>query len=210
MKAICNAMIPTESGFHFSFNAGEEENKRTVFSELDRLLRIDRWLPSFQHTVSQSALEAKELLSVQGINVLPMRTLLLYARDGVFDLLRAQAFDILLHLGALRHSPLVKLIFYTLRSDPSPFVRTRLITAIERGFGYLAVTGNSELRKPSTADEMVIEEDAAQSLAISKDRVERATIAGAIQALRKELSGDQTLKEEMWKCAKYYFYIRWC
>jgi hypothetical protein len=52
-------------------------------------------------------------------------------------------------------------------------------------------------------DEMVIEEDAAQSVAVRKDLLERASISGAIQALQKELAEDDTLKEELWETAKY-------
>ena len=62
---------------------------------------------------------------------------MLYVREGVSDLLRARAYDILLNLGALRHAPLVKLIFYTLRTDPSPFIRRRLVRAIGMGLGSM-------------------------------------------------------------------------
>ena len=202
MKSITSSLIPVDDSFRFSFSIEEEEIKNVVLSELDRLLRMDRWLPSFQWTVSRSALASKEQLAITGIANLPFRHVLLYAREGIFDILRVQAFDILLHLGGLRHSALVKFIFYTLRNDPSPYVRQRLVAALERGFGHKAVAGNLESRRQSAADEMVIEEDAAQSLALTKDRVERATISGAIQALRNELSSNEVLKEEMWKCAK--------
>jgi transcription initiation factor TFIID subunit 2 len=203
MKAIATALIPVGDTFHFGFGTEDEDIKSSVFSELDRLLRMDRWLPSFQYTVSQAALASKERLAVKGIGTLTFSNLLLYAREGIFDLLRAQAFDILLNLGALRHPPLIKLIFYTLRSDPSPFMRRRLVRAIGRGFGSMAMTGNSQLKTQTGVDEMVIEEDAAQTMAVRKDLVERASISGAIQALRKEVSEDETLKDEMWKCAKY-------
>jgi transcription initiation factor TFIID subunit 2 len=208
MKAVTAALIPTGEAFPFGFRSGDEDVKN-AFSELERLLRMDRWLPSFQHVISQAALASKEQLAAKGIGTLTFGELLLYTREGVFDVLRAQAFEILLNLGALRHAPLVKLIFYTLRNDPSPFVRRRLIQAIERGFGSMALTGNVQLNTQTGGDEMVIEEDAAQSVAVRKDLLERANIAGAIQALRKELSEDKILKDELWECAKYNsFYVR--
>ena len=150
---------------------------------------------------------SKEQLAIKGIGTLTFCELLLYVREGTFDVLRAEAFDILLNLGALRHPPLVKLIFFTLRNDPSPFIRHRLVCAIGRGFGSMALTGNVQVATQSTVDEMVIEEDAAQSVAVRKDLLERGSISGAIQALRKELSENETLKEEMWKCAKYYLFL---
>jgi transcription initiation factor TFIID subunit 2 len=203
MKAVTAALIPSGEVFHFGFGFEDEEIKNAVFSELERLLRMDRWLPSFQYTVSQAALASKEQLAVKGIGTLTFSELLLYVREGTFDVLRAEVFDILLNLGALRHPPLVKLIFLTLRNDPSPFIRYRLFRAIGRGFGTMALTGNVQVSTQSTVDEMVIEEDAAQSVAVRKDLLERANISGAIQALRKELSENETLKEEIWKCAKY-------
>ena len=203
MKAVTAALIPSGEAFHFGFGLEDEEIKNSVFSELERLLRMDRWVPSFQYTISQAALAVKEQLSLKGIGTLTFSELLLYAREGIFDVLRAQAFDILLNLGALRHPPLVKFIFFTLRNDPSPFIRYRLARAVGRGFGSMALTGNVQVKTQTAGDEMVIEEDAAQSVAVRKDLLERASIAGAIQALRRELSADETLKEEMWNCAKY-------
>jgi transcription initiation factor TFIID subunit 2 len=204
MKAVTAALIPTGESFHFGFGMEDEEIKNSTFSELERLLRMDRWVPSFQYTISQAALAAKEQLAIKGIGTLAFSELLLYVREGIFDILRAQAYDILLKLGALRHAPLVRLIFYTLRSDPSPFIRRRLVWAIGRGLGSMALTGkNVQARPQPTSDEMVIEEDAAQSVAVRKDLLERANIAGAIQALRAELADDDTLKAEMWKCAKH-------
>lgn len=201
MKAVAAALTPSGESFHFRFGLEDDEIKNSIFSELERLLRMDRWVPSFQYTVSQAALAAKGQLSLNGIGTIKFSELLLYAREGAFDVLRAQAFDILLNLGALRHPPLVKYTFFTLRNDPSPFIRHRLVWAIGRGFGSMALTGNVQVK--NQADEMVIEEDAAQSVAVRKDLLERASISGAIQALRKELSSDETLKEEMWNCAKY-------
>lgn len=203
MRAVTEALIPSGEGFHFGFGSDDEEIKNSVFDELERLLRMDRWLPSFQYTVSQAALEAKERLAIKGIGTLTFAELLLYVREGIFDELRAQAYDILLNLGALRHAPLVKLVFYTLRSDPSPFIRRRLLKAIAMGLGAMALTGKSSQPKTQSTDEMVIEEDAAKSVAVRKDLLDRSSISGAIEALRKEIVEDRTLKDEMWRCAKY-------
>jgi len=206
MRAVTEALIPTGDAFHFGFGPDDEAIKSIVFAELERLLRMDRWIPSFQQTVTQAALAAKEQLSIKGIGKLPFADLLLYTREGIFDDLRAQAFDILLRLGALRHSTLVRYVFFTLANDPSPFVRKRVLRGLCVGLGGMALTGN--VPRPQVAgDEMVVEEDAAESAAVRKDLMERSSIAGAIQALRKELAENETLKEEMWKCAKYV--IRW-
>lgn len=205
MRAVTSALIPMGDSFHFGFGKDDEENKTLVASELERLLRMDRWVPSFQQTISQAALAAKEQLAIKGIGTLTFSELLLYAREGVFDIVRAQAFEVLLNLGALRHAPLVKLILYTLRNDPSPFIRRQLVRAIGKGLGTMALTGkNTQAKTQHAGDEMVIEEDAAQSVAVRKDLLERASIAGAIQALRTELAEDETLKAEMWKCVKYH------
>lgn len=203
MQAVTAALIPSGEAFHFGFGQEDEDIKNSVFTELERLLRMDRWLPSFQLTISQAALASKEQLAIKGIGTLTFGELLLYVREGIFDVFRARAFDILLNLGALRHPPLVKFVFYTLRNDTSPYIRRQLVRAIGGGFGTMALTGNVQVKTQAAGDEMVIEEDAAQSVAARKDLLERANIAGAIQALRKELSDDETLKEEIWNCAKY-------
>jgi transcription initiation factor TFIID subunit 2 len=67
----------------------------------------------------------------------------------------------------------------------------------------MALTGKVDVKTQAQGDEMVVEEDAAQSVAVRKDLLDRASISGAIQALRKELSDDDTLKTEIWECAKY-------
>jgi len=48
---------------------------------------------------------------------------------------------------------------------------------------------------------MVIEEDAAQSISVRKDILDRASISGAINAIRKELASNETLKSEIWNTA---------
>lgn len=202
MRAVTAVLIPAGETFHFGFGADDEEMKN-LLKELERLLRMDRWLPSFQFVVSQESLSAKEQVALKGIGTLRFSELLLYVREGVFDILRAQAFEILLHLGALRHAPLTKLVFYTLRNDPSPFMRRRLVQAVGTGLGAMALTGKVDVKTQEQGDEMVIEEDAAQSVAVRKDLLDRASISGAIQALRRELSDDDTLKTEIWECAKY-------
>ena len=110
MKAVTTALIPVGEVFHFGFGTEDEDIKTAAFAEIERLLRMDRWLPSFQSTISQAALTSKETLSSKGIGTLPFSNLLLYIREGIIDILRAQAYDILLNLGALRHPPLIKLI----------------------------------------------------------------------------------------------------
>ena len=87
--------------------------------------------------------------------------------------------------------------------------------AVGRGLGVMALTGNVGVKAQGVgSDEMVIEEDAAQSVAVRKDLLERASISGAIQALQKELSEDDTLKEELWETAKYlpsrFLFFRAC
>jgi transcription initiation factor TFIID subunit 2 len=203
MKAATEALIPTGDAFYFGFGTDDETIKSAVFAELERLLRMDRWIPSFQQTVTQAALTQKEHLHLKGIGTLPFANLLLYTREGVFDDLRAQAFDILLRVGALRHAPLVRYVFFVLANDPSPFMRKRILRALCVGLGRMALTGNVQ-RTQAVGHEMIVEEDAANSVAVRKDMIERSSIEGAIQALRKELAENETLKEEMWKCAKYH------
>jgi transcription initiation factor TFIID subunit 2 len=201
MKAVTTALIPSGDVFHFGFGTEDEDIKNAAFAEIERLLRMDRWIPSFQHTVSQSALLSKEQLSTKGIGSLPLSELMLYCREGIFDILRAQAFDILLNLGGLRHAALIKFVFFTLRMDPSPYIRRRLANAIARGLGGMALTGN--VTTSAGGDEMVVEEDAAQSISVRKDILDRASISGAINAIRKELASNETLKSEIWNTAKY-------
>jgi hypothetical protein len=77
------------------------------------------------------------------------------------------------------------------------------------GLGSMALKGTVSRARDFQRknDEMVIEEDAAQSVAERKDFLERASIDGAIQALRNELVEDEVLKAEMWKCVKYVLSI---
>src|SRR5947207_13167866 len=164
MKAVVESLIPSHDGFSFPSNPEDEQIKKTVLEELDRLLRMDRWLPSFQHVISQAALQAKEHLSVKGLHKLPFTELLLYSREGIFNELRSLAFETILRMGGLRHAPITKFVFYTLRTDPSPYTRRRVLKAIASGLGQMALMGKVTRKEPSLGDEMVVEEDAASSV----------------------------------------------
>lgn len=194
---------------NYTYGKDDDEIKQGLKERLNRLLSMDRWMPSFQRTISQASLQSRRQLHISGIVTLKFSELMLYVREGVSDILRAGAYDILLDLGALRHAPLVKLIFHTLRTDPSPFIRRRLVRAIGMGLGSMALKGTVSRARDFQRknDEMVIEEDAAQSVAERKDLLERASIDGAIQALRNELVEDEVLKAEMWECVKYVLSI---
>jgi transcription initiation factor TFIID subunit 2 len=200
MKAAVESLIPSHTGF--SFNPEDEQMKQTVIAELDRLLRMDRWLPSFQHVISQAALQAKEHLSIKGVRKLPFTDLLLYSREGIFNELRSLAIDLLLRQGGLRLPSITKFVFYTLRRDPSPYIRRRILHGIAFALGSMALTSTEPERGPMK-DEMVVEEDAAKSVAVRRDLLDRASISGALAALRKEVERDEVLKREIWTTAKY-------
>jgi hypothetical protein len=45
MKAVTKAVIPAGEVFHFGFRKEDEDIKNAAFVELERLLRMDRWIP---------------------------------------------------------------------------------------------------------------------------------------------------------------------
>lgn len=169
-------------------------------AEIERCQRMDRWRPSFQNLISQTALQCKEMLMSASVLPVSFKEFMEYTREDYYYLIRQQAYTSMLSLGALRSTPLGRYILYTIQKDPSPYIRHRLSLLVKQAFGTMALQGKlSEVPLVSDVDAMIVEEDTSASLENRKNRESRLTMDGAVTALRDEFGNEETLKIYMWK-----------
>jgi len=142
---------------------------------------------------------------LRGIKEVDYKLFMAYTREGTLDSLRVKAFDCLIDLDALRNRALAPFICYVIGNDPSPFVRRRVQKAFGRGLGMIAVGGQKPRDAPNGVafGEMIIEDAGADNSGARKDELAKETIAGALAALKKELSEDAVMKKALWKATMF-------
>lgn len=186
-------------------NEYDEHFEKTIslsLIEIERCQRMDRWQPSYQNLITRTVIKCKERLMQAGCISLSLKELMDLTRETHYVLVRLSAFESLLRLGALRHAPLTKYIFYTLLNDPSPHVIYELGKSIKHGIGAIALLSRQVTTQ--TDDSMVIEDDTTAAVELRKDREARQTIDGAVAALREDIADDETLKTSIWAALNNY------
>lgn len=125
--------------------------------------------------------------------------ILRYTRLANYNLVRLSAFDILLKLGGLRESPFIHYVFSTIFNDKSITIRRYLSFSISEALALMALN-DQQNQTPTTAEQMIIEDDIDKAIEQKKKILVRANISGAITALKQEIMEEETLKEKLWAC----------
>lgn len=204
IRCMTSSLIPSETAFsdNSHWNPVPRDSVDSLIIEIERCQRMDRWLPSFQNLITQTAIQCKEKLMQAGILNISYKEYMEYSREDHYYLVREQAYASMLRLGALRVSPIGRYILYTLQKDPSPYIKYRLSWLLKHAFGYMALT--SQRPKPQTVtdlDAMIIEEDTSSAVEQRKDRESRMTLDGALAALQNEFDAEESLKLYLWAAA---------
>ena len=174
----------------------EAQLDRDCIAEIDRYRRMDEWTSSFQNIYSRTAIQCQRRLMQAKIIDFNMVQFLQCTRAGTFELLRLEAFETLAELDIFKHPELLTWFMYNMSSDRSPWMRRNL----HRIFGISLATvafGDDTAQAPGPADDLVIEQESSTE-ARKAILARRQTVPGAIEALKKELSGHKVLKESMW------------
>ena len=181
-------------------DGGDDEHFHTTcLEEIDRYRRMDEWIPSYHNILSTTALDCTRILIHS--SVVPNRPadFLQYTAEGTSDHLRLSAFSNLLALGLAKNPAILRWFLFVLGNDPSPYIREHLIRILGRTLGAIAIGEHTEAAKSqeSQVDSLIIEQEASTT-ARAAYLARKQTVLGALNALKDELSLNQTLKTELW------------
>jgi transcription initiation factor TFIID subunit 2 len=206
MQSLCNALlgkVETLSGdLEFDMESAlesqaEEQIEKDSISEIDRYRRMDEWSSSFQNIYSRTALRCQlRFMRAKMVNF-DLMHFLQYTRAGGYDLLRLEAFNSLIELDIFRTPELLRWVFYTMSSDNSALIRHKLHQLFGRALASIAF-GDGRNPEPAAQDGGLIIEQESSTEVRRADLARRQTVPGALNALKRELSGNLTLRESIW------------
>ena len=177
-----------------------------MIEELDRYRRSDEWTHSYHNIYTTTVLECKWKLMKAGVIPQDPMEFAQYVHDGTADHVRLKAWEALVDLGLLSDDSVSSLLLNVLSTDPSPYVRSHLLNIFCLGLASIAFDENKIAEAPRAevdgeGDVLIIDEEA--SNAARKAHIARTTsIDGAIDALKKDLEINHSLKEAIWKAVQ--------
>lgn len=206
MKAMCHALLGAldkeDEGLDFDMDRelGRQEEQRLdrdCILEIDRYRRMDEWTSSFQNIYSRTALKCQQHLTQAGKMDLDIMQVLQYSRSGTFDLLRRDAFGILMELDVFSSPELLTWFMYTMSSDSSLWLRLNLHYLFGKTLASVAFGERYNKDQSAQQDGLIIEQESSTEIRQAA-LARKQTVPGAMEALKKELSGNETLKECLW------------
>jgi transcription initiation factor TFIID subunit 2 len=209
MAGLAETLVESRAaqhGINTDFSFGEEmedlqaeteaaEFKRAALNEIDRLRRIDEWIPSYRNLYTLASLRSLARLIQAKVVPHKMAHFLRYTRSGNQDEVRLIAFECLVNLGMLKNDQFLRYILHSFASEPSHLVRERLWRVIGRGLGLIAlgITKGQEQRDAQTDGLMILDEvpnSAAPQALLPLD-----TVDGALASLQNELGDNEGLQD---------------
>lgn len=206
MKAMCHALLgatdKSEEGPDFDMdrevNRQEEQRlDKDCILEIDRYRRMDEWTSSFQNIYSRTALRCQQRLLQAGKLDLDIIQVLQYTRAGTLDLLRRDAFEVLMEFDVFARPELLRWFIYTMSSDSSLWLRLNLHYLFGKTLASIAFGDGDNKNQPTQQDGLIIEQES--STEVRQAILSRKqTVPGALEALKKEITSHATLKESLW------------
>lgn len=230
VHALTKAIIPTRADKRFvDFHLERETNTiahskeltfiSKVVDEINRIQKLDAWMPSYHNVVSIACVREKIMLARHNLLDINFEELLGLTRPANSLEVRVLAFEGLFLLGGLKNKHILKYYLETILLDQlMANSRNQLIQALVTAVGEAAIHGT-----PSMIDDpefkslekiletgtegggiapnnmVVIEEAQSSEMASQRDAVARATIKGAIELLRRDLSVGRGLRDILWE-----------
>ena len=208
MDSLSEAMATKPSQPSEDMDVDEEDGDDAAFheaclEEIDRKRRIDQWIPSYHNILSITALECNTRLTKMGVIPQNAADFLHYTRDGYYDDLRIAAFSDLVELGLVKVESILNWFLFVMSTDPSPHVRDHLFRLFGTTLGSIAIGEDaSRVEPPATQTNGLIIEQEASTEERKTDIARKQTVAGALAALKAELSYNQNLKTNLWKAVE--------
>ena len=207
MRSLCHAMLgrneprPDEELDHFDMervleSQAEEQLEKDAIAEFDRYRRMDEWSGSFQNLYARAALQCQMQLMQAKIQDLDLMRFIPYTRSGTYDLLRIQAFECLVELDISQIPDLLRWLIFTMTSDSSAWVRHHCQRLFGRALAQIAFGRPQQTENIQTGG-LIIEQESSTEVR-QADLARRQTIPGAIEALKREISDDPSIKEYLW------------
>lgn len=202
-------------------NQLSERNKKFVVdleSEINRLVKLDEWMPSHQNMLLISCIRQKVKLSSYGLINLKLEDLMYYTLEKYPEHVRIEGFRSLFVLGAIKNSSILEYFLKTiLLSNCTASLRAGLISVFVNSICVAAIDGvpcnlddpefntyeklqDSSTRIASNLANMVIIEDSTiNEVDLRRDVYARATLHGAIELLRRDYAIGKGLKSVFWE-----------
>ncbi|OBA19627.1 hypothetical protein METBIDRAFT_79629 [Metschnikowia bicuspidata var. bicuspidata NRRL YB-4993] len=228
VKALVRSVIPINEDGSFmetqadEISALENESREQKFiskviEEIERLQKLDLWVPSYQSTVSRTCFEQKVLLARNNLCNVTFEGLLHLTHQKHASWQRLMAFEGLLLLGGLKNAEVLKYFLKVcLLEDLSTHFQSRMISGLMKAVCEAAIQG-----LPSTLDDpefrsseqdlgsngklttqsnmVVVEESQTSEMNLRRDAFARATVKGAIEILRRDLGIGIGLQTILWE-----------
>ena len=208
MSSLAESMTRTIPPDPDNIDFGDDGSNSLQFheaclEEIDRYRRLDQWIPSYHNILSTTALDSKARLMKAGIIPTSVTDFLHYTRDGCFDSLRLSAFSNLIDLRLIRKIPIAKWFLFALSNDPSPYIRSNLVSLFGQLLGSVAIGENpAPASQPKAeADELIIEQES--STTVRQAEMGRKHVAKvALKALRCEFGHHPAFKAALWQAVE--------
>lgn len=201
-----------------SINSEKQKFLQDVITEINRLQKLDEWVPSYQSVIAITCIKQKIRLATHGLLQLTFEDLLYYTLDKYPFEVRIEAFRGLLILGGLKNASILQYYLKVCLLDATtPYFRGKLIETLINAICIAAIDGT-----PSTLDDpefktleklfdensrmannqtnmVIIEDGSNNELNSRRDTFARATLNGAIELLRRDYSIGKGLKNLFWQ-----------
>ena len=200
---------------------GSLEKKKfvaNVITEINRLQKLDEWIPSYHNVVSVTCLTQKIRLALHGHLDLSFEDLLYFTVEKFPIQIRVEAFRGLFVLGGLKNRHILNYFLKACLLDVrSAAYRELLISALIDSICVAAVSGTpSTLDDPefkpfeklsesktgastALANMIIVEDGSHNEMDEKRDVFARATVSGAIDILRRDYSIGKGLKRTIWE-----------
>ncbi|KAH6900653.1 hypothetical protein B0T10DRAFT_33594 [Thelonectria olida] len=197
VEALATSLIPSKQDeWYARQNKVPSDEEKTfldsALEQIERVLRRDEWSHSYQNIWTISALEAKRRLMKAGVIPKSYVDFGQYLLDGTRDLIRIKAFESLIDIGYMMDPNIFTFFIYCLTTDPSPYVRNKLIDAAAFGLAAIAFGEHTKAVKNEPAqdegDPLLLVQDSAHEIEARKERFARKeNLDAALKALRREM-----------------------
>ncbi|OJJ46069.1 hypothetical protein ASPZODRAFT_67245 [Penicilliopsis zonata CBS 506.65] len=207
MESLCDALLGrtesrTDDISDFSMEAvlefqAEEQLEKDAIAEIDRYRRMDEWSSSFQNLYTRAALRCQRRLMDAKMMENDIMQFLPYTRMGTYDLLRLDAFECLIEFDIFKVPEVLRWFIFTMSTDPSTWLRRQLHILFGRALAPVAFGEGTTDQTTAQQGGLIIEQESSTEVR-QADLARRQTVTGALDALKKELAGNVTLKESLW------------
>ncbi|KAK6203260.1 uncharacterized protein RJT21DRAFT_82225 [Scheffersomyces amazonensis] len=185
-----------------------------AIKELERIQKLDEWIPSYQQIISITTIRQKIKLAIHSKLIISFENLIYYTTPKFSYNIRLEAFKGLLILGGLKNKSILNYFLTTCLVDiSSSKFRSNLITILIESISIVALQGSpislddpefnsfeklSGLVRGQGSNMIIIDNDSSQ-MDSRRDALARATIDGAIVILRRDYSIGNGLKNILWE-----------